>query len=64
MDDSTKALLVLGAVVALFIWNRLPIGVVAIGAALGLWATDLVTTQEAVAGFGSSWSARGSTRPA
>ena len=52
MDDSTKALLVLGAVVALFIWNRLPIGVVAIGAALALWATGLVTTQEAVAGFG------------
>ncbi len=52
MDDSTKALLVLGVVVALFIWNRLPIGVVAIGAALGLWATGLVTTQEAVAGFG------------
>jgi di/tricarboxylate transporter len=52
MDDSTKALVVLGVVVALFIWNRLPIGVVAILAALGLWATDLVTTQEAVAGFG------------
>ena len=52
MDDATRALVVLGAVVVLFIWNRLPIGVVAIMAALALWATGLVTTQEAVAGFG------------
>ena len=47
-----SALVVLGVVVALFIWNRLPVGVVAILAALGLWATGLVTTEEAVAGFG------------
>ena len=52
MDDATRALVVLGVVVVLFIWNRLPIGVVAILAALALWATGLVTTQEAVAGFG------------
>ncbi len=52
MDDATKALVVLGVVVALFVWNRLPVSAVAILAALGLWATDLVTTQEAVAGFG------------
>jgi len=52
MDDATKALIVLGVVVALFVWNRLPVSSVAILAALGLWATDLVTTQEAVAGFG------------
>ncbi len=35
MDDATTALVVLGVVVALFIWNRLPVGVVAILAALG-----------------------------
>jgi di/tricarboxylate transporter len=52
MEDSTKALVVLGVVVVLFVWNRLPVGVVAILAALGLWATGLVTTNEAVAGFG------------
>lgn len=52
MDEATKALIVLGAVVVLFIWNRLPVGVVAILAALGLWATGLVSTAEAVAGFG------------
>src|SRR3954464_8556250 len=52
MDDATTALVVLALVVALFVWNRLPVGVVAILAALMLWATGLVTTQEAVAGFG------------
>lgn len=52
MDDATTALVVLGLVVALFVWNRLPVGVVAILAALSLWATGLVSTDEAVAGFG------------
>ena len=52
LDDATTALVVLGLVVALFVWNRLPVGVVAILAALALWATGLVTTEEAVAGFG------------
>ena len=52
MDDATKALIVLGAVVALFMWNRLPVGSVAILAALSLWATGLVTTEQAVGGFG------------
>ena len=52
MDDATTALVVLGLVVALFVWNRLPVGVVAILATLALWATGLVTTEQAVAGFG------------
>ena len=52
MDDATTALVVLGVVVALFVWNRLPVGAVAIFAALALWATGLVSTEEAVAGFG------------
>lgn len=52
MDDATTALVVLGVVIALFIWNRLPVGVVAIFAALALWATGLVSTEEAVGGFG------------
>jgi di/tricarboxylate transporter len=52
MDEATTALVVLGVVVGLFVWNRLPVGVVAILAALALWATGLVTPTEAVAGFG------------
>ncbi|KRE99337.1 citrate transporter [Nocardioides sp. Soil777] len=52
MDDATTALVVLAVVVGLFVWNRLPVGAVAILAALALWATGLVSTDEAVAGFG------------
>jgi di/tricarboxylate transporter len=52
MADSTVALLVLGGVIALFIWNRLPVAAVALGTVLALWATDLLTLEEATAGFG------------
>ncbi|SFC57350.1 Di-and tricarboxylate transporter [Nocardioides terrae] len=52
MDDAATALLVLGAVIALFVWNRLPVGAVAILAALALWATGLVSSEDAVGGFG------------
>jgi di/tricarboxylate transporter len=52
MSDSTVALLVLAGVIALFIWNRLPVGAVALGTVLVLWATDLLTLDEATAGFG------------
>jgi len=38
--------------IALFAWNRLPVIVVAIGAALSLWATGAVTLEQALAGFG------------
>ena len=36
----------------LFIWNRLPIGIVAIAVALALWATGLLTLNQSLAGFG------------
>src|SRR4051794_40932794 len=52
MADSTTALVVLGVAVAVFIWNRLPVALVAVLTALALWATGLVTTAQAVAGFG------------
>ncbi|MGH9118465.1 MAG: hypothetical protein ACRD0A_11515 [Acidimicrobiales bacterium] len=32
----------LGAVVVLFVWNRLPVELVAIGASLALWATGIL----------------------
>ena len=38
--------------IALFAWNRLPVIIVAIGAALALWATGAVTLEQATAGFG------------
>ncbi|WP_456787163.1 SLC13 family permease [Cellulomonas sp. P5_C5] len=52
MSDATVSLLVLGGCVGLFIWNRLSVGVVAILTALTLYATGLITANEAVAGFG------------
>ena len=36
MSDTTITFLVLGAAVALFVWDRLPVAVVALGAALAL----------------------------
>ncbi len=53
MGDQTITLLVLLASVVLFVWNRLPVGVVALGVAIALWATGVVTLEEAVAGFGA-----------
>ena len=47
-----SALVILGAVVVLFIWNRLPVGVVAILTTLALWATGLLTAEAVLAGFG------------
>jgi len=49
---STICFIILAAVVALFVWNRIPIGIVSIGAALALWATGILTLNQALAGFG------------
>lgn len=52
MDDATKALLILAAVVLVFLWNKLPLGLVAVLTSLALWATGLVDAQTVAAGFG------------
>lgn len=52
MTDAGLTLLVLGISVALFIWNRLPIGAVAILTALALAATGVIDVDTALAGFG------------
>src|SRR4051812_9408216 len=52
MDDSTITFVVLGAVVALFVWDRLPVAIVAIGVALSLWATGVLSLEDALGGFG------------
>jgi di/tricarboxylate transporter len=52
MEPSTISLLVLVAVIALFVWNRLPVGAVAVLTCLTLYATGLVTAEEALSGFG------------
>lgn len=52
MTPIESTALVTVAAIALFTWNRLPVVIVAIGAALALWATGVVTLDQAFAGFG------------
>ena len=52
MSDETITFLIVGITVAVFVWDRLPVGVVAFGVALSLWATDVLTLDQSLAGFG------------
>jgi di/tricarboxylate transporter len=52
MSNTTITFLILGAVVVVFALDRLPIAVVALGTALSLWATDVLSLDQALAGFG------------
>jgi di/tricarboxylate transporter len=52
MSDETITFLVLGAAVAVFVWDRLPVAVVAIGVSLSLWATGVLDLEQSLAGFG------------
>jgi di/tricarboxylate transporter len=52
MDDGTLSLIILGLTVAMFVWNRLPVEVVAVLTALALWATGVLGFPEVLAGFG------------
>jgi di/tricarboxylate transporter len=52
VSDSTITFIVLGAVVVLFISNRVPVAIIAIGTALSLWAFDVLSIEQATSGFG------------
>ncbi len=52
MNPEVITLLTLAGVVVLFVWNRLPVELVAVGAALFLYGTGVLTLPEALAGFG------------
>jgi len=52
VSDATLSLVVLACVVALFVWNRLSVGTVAVLTALALYVTGLVDATTAVSGFG------------
>jgi di/tricarboxylate transporter len=52
VSDETITYLVLAAVVVVFVWDRLPVAVVAVGVALSLWATGVLDLEQALAGFG------------
>ena len=52
MADSTIVFAVLAVVVVLFVTNRVPVDIVAVGTALTLWATGVLGIDAALAGFG------------
>lgn len=52
MDPILATGAILIAAVGLFVWNRVPVGIVAIGVALSLYATGVLTSDQALAGFG------------
>ena len=52
MSQSTITFLILGVTVAFFVWDHLPVAVVAIGVALSLWATGVLDLEQSLAGFG------------
>ncbi len=52
MTDATIVYVVLAALVVLFVWNRVPVEIVAVSAPLALLATGLISVDEAFAGFG------------
>jgi di/tricarboxylate transporter len=43
---------IIACVIALFVWDRLPVIAVCVGCALALWATGILTIQQSLAGFG------------
>jgi di/tricarboxylate transporter len=43
---------IIAAVVVLFVWNKLPVVVVAMATAMALWATGVLTIDQALGGFG------------
>jgi di/tricarboxylate transporter len=52
MDASTISLLVLLGAVLLFVWGRVPVEIVAVGVALTLVGTGVLTLDQGLAGFG------------
>jgi di/tricarboxylate transporter len=52
MTDGTLSLIILGLAVVLFVWNRLPVDVVAVLVALALWASGVLGFTAVLAGFG------------
>jgi hypothetical protein len=52
VSDPTITFLILAVAVAVFVWDRLPVGMVAVGTALSLWATGILDYEQVFAGFG------------
>jgi di/tricarboxylate transporter len=54
VSDAAIVFIVLGVIVVLFVWNRVPVEIVAIGASLSLAATGVLTLDQSLSGFGDA----------
>ena len=54
MSDATVTYIVIAAAVVVFVWDRLPVALVAVGVALSLWATGVLDLAQSLAGFGDA----------
>lgn len=54
MSDAVIVYLVLAALVVLFVWNKLPVEIVAMAAPLTLLATGVLSVEQVFAGFGDT----------
>ena len=52
MSDPAIVYAIMGVAVGLFVWNRIPVEMVAVGVALALYATGVLELEQALAGFG------------
>ena len=52
MNDITIMAAIILAAIVLFVWNRIPVILVAMGVGMALYATGLVTLHQALSGFG------------
>ncbi len=52
MSPIASIAVIIAIAVVLFIWNKLPVVIVAMGTALALWATQVLTLGQALGGFG------------
>jgi Na+/H+ antiporter NhaD/arsenite permease-like protein len=52
VSQTTITFIVLGVTVLVFVWDRLPVAIVAVGVALSLWATGVLELEQSLAGFG------------
>jgi len=52
VSDVTTTFAIVAGIVVLFLWDRVPVVLVALGTALALWATGVLVLQQALGGLG------------
>jgi di/tricarboxylate transporter len=52
VSDATLTYAIVAVVIVLFVWDRVPVVIVALGTALALWATGVLTLGQALSGLG------------